>query len=74
MTRPKIQIQNFLKNCDLLINPLKGNNYLYKFGVSQNKWLDYMISAKPILISLNSYISIISDANCGKFIDSYNME
>ena len=32
-----------------------------------------MFSAKPILVSLNGYRSIISEANCGKFIDSDNV-
>ena len=29
-----------------------------------------MFSAKPILVSLKGYRSIISEANCGKFINS----
>ena len=29
-----------------------------------------MFSAKPVLVSFNGYRSIISEANCGKFIDS----
>ena len=33
-----------------------------------------MFSAKPILVSSNGYRSIISEANCGNFIDSDNVE
>ncbi len=54
--------------------PVEGEWFLYKFEVSPNKWIDYMFSARPILVSLNGYRSIISEANCGKFINSDNVE
>lgn len=71
---PKTEVQGFLSACDLLLNPWLGNNILYKFGVSPNKWIDYMFSGKPILVSLSGFHSIINEANCGKFIESDNIQ
>jgi len=71
---PKSQVQEFLKTCDLLINPWLGIKTLYKFGVSPNKWIDYMLSGKPILVSLSGYHSIIDEAGCGRFIESDNIQ
>lgn len=69
---PKSQVQHFLKSCDLVLNPIKGKS-IYKYGVSPNKWIDYMFSGKPILVSLTGYHSLINQANCGRFIESDNI-
>ena len=69
---PKYQVPKFLQKCDLLVNPWKANLEVYKYGVSPNKWVDYMMSAKPILVPFDGYPSVISDADCGKFIDPQN--
>lgn len=65
---PKSQVSKFLEKCDLLLNPWQGGGTIYNFGVSPNKWIDYMNSAKPILVALDGYPSIINEAGCGKFI------
>lgn len=70
---PKSQVQHFLKSCDLLLNPINGKS-LYKYGVSPNKWIDYMFSGKPILVSLTGFHSIINEAGCGRFIESDNIQ
>ena len=36
------------------------------FGVSSNKWIDYMYSAKPVIISYSGYKSLINDPGCGR--------
>lgn len=61
-------VQSFLKRCDLLVNPWKATKFLYNYGVSPNKWIDYMYSGRPILVSFNGFESIINEAGCGKFI------
>lgn len=71
---PKYKVKNFLKQCDLLLSPWKNINSLYKFGISPNKWIDYMLSGKPIIVSLNGPQCIINDAKCGVFIESGNPE
>jgi glycosyltransferase involved in cell wall biosynthesis len=58
---------NILKQCDLLINCWKDEP-IYRYGVSPNKWIDYMLSGKPILTAYGGYQSLINEANCGFFI------
>ncbi len=62
----------FLKHADLLVNPWLGGNAIYRYGVSPNKWIDYMQSSKPILVALDGYHSIINEAGCGTFIEANN--
>lgn len=70
---PKNEVADFLSACDLLLNPWQDKK-IYKFGVSPNKWIDYMYSAKPIIVSYNGYKSIINEARCGDFIPANNPE
>lgn len=67
----KKYVQLFLNKCDLLIHPI-GDFGIYDYGVSPNKWIDYMYSSRPILVSYNGYRSIINDANCGSFVEANN--
>lgn len=67
----KKYVNAFLKNCDVLIHPCKKAS-IYKFGISPNKWIDYMYSATPIIACFDGYRSIINDANCGEFIEAEN--
>ncbi|HPH99032.1 MAG TPA: glycosyltransferase family 4 protein, partial [Chitinophagaceae bacterium] len=68
----KQEVQAFLQHCDLLLNPWLKNKIIYKYGISPNKWIDYMYSAKPILVTYDGYQSIINEAGCGKFIEPDN--
>lgn len=70
----KKYVHSFLEKCDILINPWKDYNKLYKYGVSPNKWIDYMHSGKPIIVSLNGFHHIINEARCGEFIEANNVE
>jgi len=67
----KEYVNDFLSSCDLLLNPWQDKK-IYKYGVSPNKWIDYMYSAKPIIVSYNGYQSIINEAGCGEFIEANN--
>jgi glycosyltransferase involved in cell wall biosynthesis len=64
----------FLSKCDVLLNPWLAGESLYQYGVSPNKWIDYMYSAKPIIVTYDGYQSIINEANCGFFIQANNPE
>lgn len=66
---PRDEIISKLQNTDVLVN-MWGDKQLYDYGVSPNKWVDYMLAEKPIIVSYNGYKSIINDANCGWFIDA----
>jgi len=43
---------------------LKKKNLFY-YGVSPNKLFDYMLAKKPIIIAINTNISLIDEAQCG---------
>jgi glycosyltransferase involved in cell wall biosynthesis len=45
---------------------------LYKFGMSANKLWDYMMAAKPVVMSINSSNDPVLEANCGITVSSGN--
>jgi glycosyltransferase involved in cell wall biosynthesis len=65
---PKNKIPTILKKCDILLNPWLSGVSTYKYGLSPNKWIEYMYSARPIIVSVDGYQNIINEANCGMFI------
>jgi glycosyltransferase involved in cell wall biosynthesis len=67
----KIELPGILEQADLVINTWL-NKPIYRFGISPNKWIDYMYAAKPILVAFNGFRCIIEDAGCGKFIPAEN--
>ncbi len=70
---PKSEIISILSKCDLLVMPIYKSG-IYDYGISPNKWIDYMLSGRPMLISYSGYRSIINEAGCGLFIDANNPE
>ncbi len=68
---PKEYLPNVLKQADILINTWLDQP-IYKYGISPNKWIDYMYAAKPILVAFNGYKCILDEAQCGKFIPAEN--
>lgn len=63
----KKELPNVLKHADILINTWLDKP-IYRFGISPNKWMDYMYAAKPILVAFSGYRCIIEEAKCGWFI------
>jgi glycosyltransferase involved in cell wall biosynthesis len=68
----KQQVQLVLAHCDVLYDSVK-NIGLYQFGLSRNKWIDYMYSGKPIIASYSGYPSMVNEADCGIFVPSENI-
>lgn len=67
----KKRVGEFLSACDILVNPWEDHK-IYRYGISPNKWIDYMYAAKPIIVPFNGYKNIINEAKCGEFIDTDN--
>jgi glycosyltransferase involved in cell wall biosynthesis len=69
---PKVNrafVNSFLQQCNLLYDSVKAVP-LYRFGSSQNKWMDYMYSGKPMLVSYTGFLSLINEAGCGIAVPS----
>ena len=70
---PKNRVQSFLKQCSILHDSVKPVP-LYDYGLSRNKWMDYMISGKPMVVSYSGFVSLINEANCGTVVPAGDPE
>jgi len=68
---PRRDVQAFLGRCDLLYLATRPSA-LWRFGFSLNKLIDYMVAAKPIVMSYSGFQSMIDEADCGSFIEPSN--
>lgn len=64
---PKEQVQSVLARCDLLYFAVHRSN-VWRFGLSLNKLIDYMLAAKPVLASYTGHPSMIDEAGAGSFV------
>ncbi len=62
----KSEVNSFLKNIQVCYDSFESD--LAKYGLSRNKWIDYMYACKPIICSYDGYQSMINEANCGAFV------
>lgn len=69
----KEQVQSILCLSDVLIASVKDEK-VYQFGISLNKFIDFMFAKKPIVCMFSGYPSMINEANCGEFTPSENPE
>lgn len=60
----KNAIPDFLSHMDSLYIGWNRSK-LYRFGVSPNKLLDYMMSAKPIIHSIEAGNDLVAESGCG---------
>jgi glycosyltransferase involved in cell wall biosynthesis len=61
---PKKSIQKLLALFDILyVGFVKSE--IHKFGISPNKLIDYMLAAKPIILSADVENEIVEKVNCG---------
>jgi glycosyltransferase involved in cell wall biosynthesis len=63
----KTQVQMFLRYCDVLYFSVHDSK-VWRYGLSLNKLIDYMLSAKPIIASYSGYPSMVNEAQCGIFV------
>lgn len=71
---PKIakeQVQYLLSLSDLLVASVRDEK-IYKYGMSLNKFIDYMYAKKPIVCMYSGYPSMINEAKCGEFTPAEN--
>ena len=61
---PKAEVPDTLALADLCFVGFQFNP-LYKYGMSANKLWDYMMSAKPIVMSIASCNDPVAEADCG---------
>lgn len=66
-------VQEILSHCDLFYTSAI-NSDLYRFGVSPQKWMDYMYAGKPVVASYSGYPSLINEADCGVFVPAGDKE
>lgn len=62
----KTQVNDFLKTTDICFDCIDSE--IAQFGISRNKWIDYMYAGKPIVCSYSGYQSMINEAGCGSFV------
>ena len=65
----KDQVQNVLSMSDLLVSSVRDES-LYNYGMSPNKFIDYMYAKKPVVCLFSGYQSMLNEADCGEFIAS----
>lgn len=61
---PKTLIPSLLSEFDVLYFAMKKEK-LYRFGISLNKLMDYMMAAKPIVQAVEAGNDPVRDAGCG---------
>jgi glycosyltransferase involved in cell wall biosynthesis len=54
---PKSDVCKILSECDLLLHPVQEIP-LYRYGVSPNKWIDYALSKRPFLTTLQADLKV----------------
>ena len=70
----KESIPDLLSKFDCLLISWKNLEGLYKYGISPNKLLDYMMAAKPIIHAVNAGNDPVKDSGCGISVPAEDSE
>ena len=70
---PKSQVPELLRRIDLTYIGWQRQP-LYRFGISPNKLVDYMMAGRPILHAVEAGNDLVGDARCGVTITPENPE
>lgn len=68
---PKSSIPNLLGYMDALYIGLKSEP-LFRFGISPNKLIDYMMAAKPVVQSIEAGNDMVAECGCGYSVPPEN--
>ena len=68
---PKAQIPVLLKYFDITYIAAR-NTPIYRFGISPNKLMDYMMAAKPIICAIKAGNDPVTEASCGITVEPEN--
>ena len=63
----KKYVRDFISKMDVCFDSFTGGTG--KYGLSRNKWVDYMAASKPIICTFSGYPTILDVAKCGTFVD-----
>jgi glycosyltransferase involved in cell wall biosynthesis len=66
-------IPYYLSNADVALNPWLDLD-IYKYGISPNKWMDYMYSGVPFIVCFNEEIEMLKKACCASVIPPQDPE
>jgi glycosyltransferase involved in cell wall biosynthesis len=69
---PKNQVKSFIRQTDLCFDSIDSE--IAKYGLSRNKWIDYMNAGRPIICSYSGFQSMINESGCGSFVEFGNVE
>lgn len=69
---PKNKVNHFLNFASVCFDSFSSE--LAKYGLSRNKWIDYMYAGKPIICSYSGFKSMINESNSGSFVAYNNVE
>jgi len=67
---PKDKVNHLLSFSSICFDSFSSE--LAKFGLSRNKWIDYMYAGKPIICSYSGFKSMINESNSGSFVEFNN--
>ncbi|MEN8619212.1 glycosyltransferase family 4 protein [Shewanella baltica] len=69
----KEQVQHVLGLSDILVASVR-NEKIYRYGISLNKFIDYMYAKKPIICMFSGHPSMINEASCGEFTPAEDVQ
>lgn len=65
---PQNEVVSFLKDCDILFDGYTKSK-VYRFGNSRNKYVEYCLASRPILVSYSGFKLFIENENCGIVVE-----
>ena len=68
---PKTAIPSLLAAMDVLVISWQHSS-LYRFGISPNKLMDYMMAARPIIQAIDAGNDIVTESGCGLTVEPEN--